>query len=392
MTAQEPKPSSIRQVPKVLYAPHKVFREIVKGPKYAGAVLIFILFIAANVGFWYVILSKSYLEQTLPLANELDQWNENATKWAATPGAAITESFDDFINGSYYGNRSIKFTSNSSQLFMELAGIGPIDCSKPNGFVNVSLRVKFVDPQANLTSASIYLFSQAPSEYFYYDLTNTLSNSSSNVWNNLTIPLATENWQNYNANWTNINGLKLQFSWPGNSNTSVLVNGLFFRGIFKNPLETEGPSYLISYGIVGVMQFAIEWIFLSGLIFIIARALKAKAVWKPILVSVGFALIILFVQTAINAITVSTLPNLYYPLEYIGGTGAEMDAASTILYNQTWLASTIMSYLRIVVFVWIIALCATATRALTEFSWVKSALVATIAFVVTTVVSMLIGV
>jgi hypothetical protein len=400
MANQEQHSSPAYLVLKVLYAPQKAFKEILKEPKYAGPALVMILFIAANVGYGYAILSKTYVEQTLPESGQLDQWNDNATKW--TSNANKTENFNDYVNGSYYGNNSIEFSMiNSSRVFMELMNIGPVDCSEPNGYKNMSFRIKIVDPQISPANVSIYLFSQEntsvtgnSSGYFYQNLTNAFLKSSSTVWNNLTISIGpTGQWlTTEDANWTNITGLKLDFTWLGNSNITVLIDSLFFRGIFESPLQTAAAGYLIDYGIVGLLEFGVEWIFASGLIFVIAKALGAKTTWKPILIAVGFAFIILFVQSILNTVAASTLPNLYYTMEYIGGTQAEMNVGANKLYAQTWLVSAIMGYLRLATYVWIIALCAIATRMLTSFSWVKSALVAAVALVVTILVTLLLGI
>lgn len=393
MAEQKQKSSPAHQVLKVLYAPKKAFKEIVQEPKYVGPILILILFTAANVGYGYALLSRSYIEQTFPKSGQLDEWTENATKWISSPGASVTENFVDFVNASDYGNRSISFSMSSSpQIFMELNNIGPVNCSGPDGYKNVSLRIKLVDPQIKPANASVYLFSQEPSDYFYHDLTDVFSNSTSDVWNNLTIPLGNEGWTINHADWGSITGLRLEFSWLENSNITVLVDGLFFRGVFETPLQTAAASYLLDYGIIGLMQFAIQWIFVSGLIFMMTKVFGAKTPWRPIMIAVGFALIILFVQTVLNAVAISTLPNIYYTQEYVGGTSAEMDIGAARLYDQTWLVSTVMGYIRLATSVWIIALCAVATRLLTEFSWIKSVLVSTLAFSLTVLIGMFIGI
>jgi hypothetical protein len=87
------------------------------------------------------------------------------------------------------------------------------------------------------------------------------------------------------------------------------------------------------------------------------------------------------------------VPNLYYPLEFIGGVQGEMDIAVNTIYDQTMLASVVTGYLRIIVFVWTIALCGIATRLLTEFSWVKSFLISAVAFFATiTLMSFIVGI
>lgn len=393
-TEQQQQSSIADQILKMLYAPHKAFKEIMQSPKYMGPILILILFIAANIAFGYSLISKTYVEQTLPSGAQLDEWTENATKWTSSSGAYIAENFNDFMNGSYYGNRSIEFSmSNSSRITMELLNIGPINCLGSDGFKNVSVRIKLVSPLAEPESASIYMFSRSISNYLVHNLTDTLSNSTNTVWNNVTIPLANANWVNYNADWGNVTGLRLDLSWPQNSSINVLVDGLFFRGNFKSPAETEAFSYLMNFSIVGLMQFAFEWLFLGGIIYILARTLGGKTTWRPVLISIGFVLIVLFVQTVINAIAISTLPNLYYPLELLGGVQGETAAAAAKITDITWLVSAITSYLRIVIYIWTVVLCTLATRVLNATSWAKSALISVVAFFATiTLMSLLLGI
>ena len=278
---------------------------------------------------------------------------------------------------------------------MQIMNIGPANCTRPDGYENVSVRVKIVDPQTPLPSnASIYLFSGENSNY-YYNLTDTFSSATAGVWNNLTIPLDTVGWVNNSANadWGNIIGLKLEFSWPQqNSNITMLVDGLFFRGLYKTPLDTAGASYLFSYSLSGILQFVIEWIFISGIIFLGAKGLGSKIKWKTILIPVGFALIVLVVQTIANTIVISTLPSLYYPFEIFGGTAAEQTAAINALSNQVGLATAISGYIQLATLIWIIALCAIATRLTTEFSWVKSATISAAAVGATFLLGLLLGI
>lgn len=401
VTEQQKKSSPVYyQVLKILYAPHKAFKEITQNQKYIGPVLILILFVATSAGYGYAILSRSYIEQTLPKvdssAGHFDAWTENANLWSSPSGANVRENFTDFINGSYYGNRSIEFSMlNSPQISMQLMNIGQINCSGPDGYKNVSLRAKLVDPQnTNFSSAFIYLFSGNTSNYSYYNLTDTFSNSTANVWYNLTIPLAEGNWANNStpADWSNITGLKLEFSWPQNVNSTMLIDGLFFRGVFQGPSESAAASYLFSDSVSSLFQFVIRWIFISGILFLAVKALGAKTPWKPILISVGFALIILVVQTIANTIAVSTLITLHYPLEFLGGTSAETTAAFNQIISQTSVFYTVTAYIQMAVLIWIIALCAIATRLLVQFSWIKSAVAGMVAVAATYFIGLILGI
>jgi len=374
---------TLKNILKVIYAPRKAFNEIAQNPKYIGPLLIMVLFTAANIGFMYTLISKTYAEQTLPTAEQRDIWTENYTLWTRASGVTIQENFVDYINGTYYGNRSIEFSIvNSTQIWMQLNDIGSINCSGPDGYKNLYVRIKRTSPDHTPENVTIYLFSATPSDYFYYNLTEKFSNSTKNVWNNLTIPLDSSIWNsNANANWGNITGLKTEFVWRNNSNITLLVDGLFFGGIFKSPVENL-VNYMINFSIVSVMQFIVKWVFLGGLLYIMTRAFKAKTVWRPLLILAGFALIAMFVQAVINTAVFSTLPTLYYRFALLGGVKGESENAYNEILNNTWLVSQINGYVQIAVHFWTIALCAIATRLLAEFSWSKSVLIATVAYFV----------
>ena len=376
---------TLKNIFKVIYAPHKAFKEIMPNPKYIGPLLILIFFTLANTGFIYLMLSKTHVEQTLPTAEERDRWTENRTFWTQTPGVNINENDVDYINGTHYGNKSIEFSMvNSNHISMQLNDIGSIDCSGQEGYKNISLRIKWISPESNPENVTIYLFSSTSSDYFQSNLMENFSNSTSDIWNNLTIPLGTERWlkASADADWGNIKGITLEFTWPDDSNITLLVDGLFFRGIFKSFVESASTSYLLNFSLLYVMQFVTQWVILSGLIFIMTKAFGAKTVWKPLLILIGFALVILFVQAIINIAAFSTLPALYYPLELIGGVKGESEIAYNKLLEETWLVSLINRYLQIIVYMWTILLCAIAIRLLTEFSWTKSFLIATVAYLV----------
>ncbi|MGD0330078.1 MAG: YIP1 family protein [Nitrososphaeria archaeon] len=392
------KNATIHQILEIFYAPQRAFKDIVGEPKYIGPILIMVLFLAASTVYSSAILSRSYLEYTLPNSNpsigQVDVWTENATLWTSAPGATIKEDFNDFINGSYYGNRSIAFSMpNSSQIFMNLIDIGPVNCSATDGYRNLSLRVKIISPKTAPSNASIYLFSGNNSDYSFYDLTETLSNSTAGVWNNLTVPLATEGWANNSVDWTRITGMKLQFGWSENSNITILLDGLYFRGVFQNPLNTDAADYLLNYLLSGLLQFLFRWLLIAGIIFLLVKTFGAKTLWKTIFISVGFSLIIFSVMYLVNTIFVLlTLPKLYYSLEYLGGTPTEMAAATAKIDSQATLFSTISGYVQVTALVWITALCAIATRLSTGFSWAKSATASAIALFVEFIIGLLLGI
>jgi len=374
---------------KVIYSPFKAFKEIIQNPKYIGPILAMILLIVANVGSVYAVISRTYVEQTLPTASQLDEWTENCTLWTSGSGVEIRCS-DDNIDGSYYGNKSIEFSiEESKQIWMQLNTTEPVNCSSIEGYKNMSFRIKLIlSTTTELNNADILLHS-SPADYFYYDMTEHFTPLNNNVWNNLTIAVGPESgqWVNStaNADWTNITSFRFELSWSENTNVTVRLDGLFFRGIFRS-LAESASIYVLNFSVSAFMQFTIKWVLLSGLLYIVGKALGAKTVWKTLLILVGFALITLFIQALITAATYTTLPTLYYPLELIGGVEGETEIAYDKILEDTWLVSQVTSYVQIGMHIWIIALCAIALRLLAEFSWAKGIIVSSVAYFVTLLV------
>jgi hypothetical protein len=403
----------VNDILKVIYAPHKIFKEIIQNPKYLGAFILLIIFAVAQIGSSYVVASRSYIEQTLPTADQRDLWTNNATLWQASSGVAITNNYADFINGTYYGSSSVQFAvNNSTNIQMALFDLGgSVNCGA-DGFKNISLRVKIVTPDVKPENVSLYLYSLSDSNFFYYDLTNAFSSSAVNVWNNITVPVGFGNWVSSNtaASWENITSLKMDFTWPSNSSIEMQIDGLFFRGTYKDPLEIYGTaSYLAQSALNGIAPFIFEWLLLTALLYIIIKGLKGNVIWRPLMVAVGFALVTMVIQAIIFIAIYSTLPNLYYPLEYLAGTlGEEFNVASSVISNQIALVLLISSIVQIAVYIWTVGLAtiitrditgdvkiaeqtgrgkaasdATGSREVTAFGWTKSILVSAVSFVIT---------
>lgn len=370
---------------KVIYSPFKAFKEIAENPKYAGPVLIMILFVVAYTGYGYTAISKTYVEQTMPTASDLDKWTENYTLWSSSYGVNISCS-EDHIGDTYYGNKSVEFSiANSTQIWMRLDNIGSLNCSDPEGYKNMSFRIKWIHPSATSpNNASLYLYSSP--NHFYCNLTGSFTQSINDAWNNLTISIGSESecWRSNNiaeADWSNITGLKFEFMWPTRSDLTVRIDGLFFRGVFKPFMESAGSAYLFNFPLVAFMQFTIKWVFLAGLLYVLVKVFGGKAVWKPLLTLAGFSLITLFMQTMVNVAAYATLPALHYPIEILGGVPGEAEAAFKPISEATQFVSQITSYIQIVVHMWTIALCAIAMRLLFEFSWMKNVLISSLAYV-----------
>jgi hypothetical protein len=380
----------VSEVLKVLYAPRKALKEVIQNPRYVGTLFVLVLFVAANVGSQYFISSKSYTERILPNGTLLDEWTENATLWTSN---VVPVPSGDFINGTHYGNQSLEFSvTNASQVWMQLNDIGNINCSAAGDYNVSSFRVKWTSPIDNPpVNMTVQMLSAGTSDYFYSTFMGDSFNVTYDVWNNLTIPLgplATPEWSNSgpSADWGNITGLKLEFIWPTSSNITLRLDSIIFHGVFRSFLESEGMGYLLSDGLFYVMQFAFMWIVFGGLVYLLIKLLSGKPVWRTVLVVVAFVLMIMFVQALVNAVAYATLPNLYYPLDYLGGVQGEGVAAVNTLASQTWLVSEVTTAMQIITLIWTIGLAAIAVRLLAEFSWIKSGLVAMVAYLVTLII------
>jgi hypothetical protein len=166
----------------------------------------------------------------------------------------------------------------------------------------------------------------------------------------------------------------------------VRFDGLFFRGVFT-PFVNDTASFLVNYLSLGFIQFFLKWFLFAGLIYVIGGALKAKSQWRTLHILVGFALVTDVVQTVISMAAYSTLPTIYYPLEFIGGVGGELQIAALELSNQLALVSQVTSYISAGILVWTVGLCAYAVHLTAQGAgWTKSFLIATVAFFGTTII------
>jgi len=358
----------VKDILRVLYAPHKVFKDIIQNPKYWGPFILLLIFVLAQVGSSYVVASRSYIEQTMPVGDQGDVWTENAALWQAGPSVTIRNNTVDFINSTlYYGGTSIEFAaSNASNVWMELNSLdGSVNCGA-DGFKNVSLRVKLVAPDVKPENVSLYLYSLSDSN-FYYDLTQAFSSSAVNVWNNITLPVGSGDWQSNStyATWENITGLKMKFTWPSNSSITLRIDGLFFRGKFQDPFELYGISYIASSAMNAIAPFLFEWLLLTGIMYLLIKGLKGNVVWRPLMVAVGFALVTLVIQALILAVVYTSLPSLFYPLEVLAGTLGEFEVAYQVILDEIAFVTLVGGIIQSVVYVWVIALGTFIVRAIT---------------------------
>ncbi|HJX23933.1 MAG TPA: hypothetical protein VJ574_05965, partial [Candidatus Bathyarchaeia archaeon] len=324
----------IGDIAKVLYAPRKAFQSIIQNPRLLVPILVLIMFMAAQLLGSYMVLSKSYLEESQPTSQSGDIWTENATFWSADSGVTISNNYADCIKGSYYGNSSIQFEGyNSSQLLIRIPNLGQsLNCS-PGGFGNLSMRVKIIAPQMDPVNVSIYLYSLNSSN-FRYDLSRLFSEVQAGVWNNITIPVGSGNWisSRHSASWSNITGFEMDLAWPSSSGIVLRVDGLFFRGLFESPLEISAPTYIADAFQGAFTKFIMEWLILTGITYMMIKAFKGNVTWKPLMMAVGLALIAIVLQAFVTIVIVqTTLPTIYYTFDFLAGVPGEVEQAAQAL-------------------------------------------------------------
>ena len=363
---------------KVLYAPHKIFKEIIQNPKYLGPLLVFILVIAAQFGFVYAQQAKIQYEQTYPpFPDQMASWTTNTTLWKVSPGVTISNNTLDYLNSSFYGSSSLQFDStNSSGVWMAIPSFNSVKCD-PTAFQNLYLRTKQVAPLTTPNKITLTLYSLSDSNYYQYDLSSQFSNASLiGLWNNITVPVgpSATGWQsNGNPQWTNITGLKLEFDFASTSNVTIRMEGLFFGGFYQTAEQAIGTTQLVVYILQQVIfQDVFTWLFLAAVAYIIIKGLKGTVTWKPLFVAFGFILITSAITGLASGISTQTLPIVQSPIVYQAALPGEADAASNIIQTQTQTYTLIVSILEILNYVWIAALGSFLFRAVQpEFSWTK---------------------
>jgi hypothetical protein len=415
---KEKKELFLNDILQVIYAPKKAFKNIITNPKYLGVIVILVLFMGLQLGYEASQFSKVHIETTSPVAGAMQDYN-NATYWQSDPNVALTNNFNDYFNNtvfladyneylSLFGNNSMQIQANNTNTFLvALTNTSNVDCTA-NGFQNLSITMKLVEPQSAPSSATLTLYSLGDANYYTYDLTGTLSSADAiNQWGNLTIPLgpdATAWIASGNPTWQNITSLTLQLTYPSSQDITVRIGALFFRGEYVQPLIANASGFLYTFLLQFSLQFLASWLILTGMIFVMFKVLKSTVTWKPIFIAAGFALIVMVIRAAVNVLATFTLPELYYP--YDAALGVVYDwfgslnypAALTLPVAQSAAAITsinasmatfkaILTGMFIVSYIWLAGLAALIVKELQpEYATMKCLLIAAVSVGVTLLV------
>ncbi len=405
----------------IIYAPHKVFKKIVANPKYLTAIIVLILFIGLQMGYEYIQLSKTNVEVTSPPAGLFPDYTSASTgNWSGVAGVNFTDNRDYFNYTLYvsnygyypniYGNTSLQFAAENKQnVSVAISNAFNVDCSA-NGFQNLSIIMKLVEPQTvTPQNAQITLYALSDTDYYIYDLTPQLSNSSLiGEWNNITIPIGPDAnaWtEGGNPTWSNITSLKLDLTYPDAENVTVRISALFFRGQFMSLAEND-PMIIVFSSLQSVaLQFLVMWLLTAAIMYLVLKGLKTEITWKPLFIAVGAALIVLVIRAALNLAATAALPQIYYPFDL--STGLNFAPYGVVAYPAQAISAlsteSIASFYQIetatatfraaslflfgLVYVWLGILCVFIADALKpELSLPKKILASAVAIIVTLIV------
>ena len=279
----------LTDIAKVIYAPKKAFKDIIANPKYLGVIIVLILFLALQVGYQYTQFSKTNVELTEPQAG-LFQTLTNASSgyWQSNPEVTLSNNNDYFnatlfVSGygylsDVYGNSSLQLTAdNTVNVSAAIGNAFNVDCSA-NGFQNISMIMKLVEPQTTPQSATLTLYSLGDTDFYKYDLTSAVSNNALiGQWNNITLPIGpnADQWtETGNPTWSNITSLQLDFTYPEASNVTIRISALYFRGDYVSLAENGGTTVIFSILQAFSLQFLVSWLALTGIIFLVLKGIK----------------------------------------------------------------------------------------------------------------------
>ncbi len=377
----------VKEVFEVLYSPVKAFKKIIEKPDFKGVILVLVLVISSMLLVQYIASSKLLLENRNP---EDDSWTETLTnqhKW--TSNGLLSLDSTDYKLGNLDGNHSVvSSVSGESTIWLKISDINPVNCSE-TGYKELFFFIKWINYSEMLPiSGSIRLISGNENSYFENDNLVDFLGSSGN-WTNATLNVGLDqDWSLTNSpNWQNITGLEFQLDWESITDSTIKIDGLFFRN-YISPFESgafEGIILPVTFQVL--LNFATSWILWAGLLLIIAKLFQEDVgQWNVFFVIIGYSFIVSVVYNLISAVPLSTLPMLNVPLDS-NALNAMLDATwRPLLAYQLWL------YIPIIGEVWLAALGAIVIHQMKETNWSRAAIIAAVAFAIRFILRFLFGV
>ncbi|MDH5783699.1 MAG: hypothetical protein OEZ35_08595 [Candidatus Bathyarchaeota archaeon] len=399
----------VREVFEVLYSPVKAFKKIVEKPDFKGVILILVLFMSFTLVEQYVITSKLLLRTETP---DEDDWTEslsNQHDWASNDSPSLDET--DYKMGNTAGNHSVKsFVFNDTSIWMKVTDIGSFDCSADTGYEELFFWIKWIHENGVQSSgATLRLFSGSESSYFELDLTSFIA--SSDEWSNATLKIGLEQgWISTNSpDWQSITGLEFRLVWLAPANLTTKIDDLHFQK-YVSFIETGTTSE----SIIGILMsaavvFSMNWILWAGILLMIAKVFREEGGrWTMFFVIIGYVFIVTVVYRIVSAALFSMLPALNIPSKVWPPTTKEGINATSALIEERWYPTWayqvyIMLHPVFIVFnmpfyfpflreIWTMALCIIAIRSLWGITWGKAASISTVALIIRSILTFLLGI
>jgi len=173
-------------------------------------------------------------------------------------------------------------------------------------------------------------------------------------------------------------------------------------------------DYLLSNVIVGTLAFFFGWLIYAGALLIIVKVFseevskekskkgseeiseeegKKRSSWRPFFIFVGYVFSVFIARAAVNAVLISTLPEINFQAAIWPPTQAEV-----ILANEnriaTWEPTLVFQagiYFNLLVEIWFAILGAIAVHASREITWGKAAMMAVLAYLIYFLLRLFIG-
>ncbi len=368
---------------KALYSPFKAFREIVKKPDIKGPMLILLLTVLVTAGAQYVSASKMFFENRTP---ETDWWTEDLSLWESN-GVLLRDT--DRLVGNYSMSSSV---SNDTHLWMRLTATGSFDLSGYPEYESLSFRVRWGHQEDEVSdlNATLRLLSHEIHHYFEYDFSHNMTELH-NRWGNLTVPsVLGQGWIKVNSpDWKNITGFEFQLDWSASNtaNPTLKIDDLYL-GKYVSPLESDILGVMLINALTGsATDFIVRWILYAGLFLVLIKIFEGETgLWRVLFNVTGYVFIVTMVYIAVDALLISLLPPLSFPLRAWSPIAGE-EGIGFALWNQTiqdgWgmtLAYNSRRYLPYFIHMWTTALGSIAIHFTHDFSWKKAIPISVMAY------------
>ena len=373
----------IREVFEVLYSPREAFKRIVKKPDIKGPMLILLITALVTAGAQYISASKMLFENPTP---ETDSWTESTFLWTSN---GVLQKDPDCIVGNYSISSSV---SNGTRIWMKLNKIGSFDLSGKPEYRGLTFRIMWAhqEDKPPSSNATLKLVSYEENRYFEYDLRSNIT-SLKNKWANLTVFSGSEQgWTPVNSpDWKSITGLEFQLAWSSSNaaNLTMKIDDLFM-GKYVSPLESDILNIMLINALTGsATDFIVRWILYAGLLLLLIKIFGGETgLWRVLFNAVGYAFAVTMIYIAVDALLISTLPPLSFPLRAWSPVAGEEEIGFT-LWNQiiqsNWrntLAYNLRYYLPYVIHTWTVALGSIAIHFTHELTWKKAVPISAMAY------------